>query len=453
MANYYLGFGIGDESTSYFVVPDNAALDFGAGDFSIAFWMNLYDLPDSDYSVMLDKSDEIDGYGFYILIGSDGEVLFYLKIDGAEQYVSFGIIPTGTFYHFAITADRDGNFVSYLNGSIVNTDACTIADDISNTEDMMVGYPTNEGVFTGFGGYLDDLRFHKSALTQANILAIYNGGNGKKYTGAAGEGGAASAAWNFDEGTGLTVTDEVDDIVGTALAATPFTWHVGGSPLFESVFERNLIIYLPNHGYDEDDPVFVSWLNRYLYIADPDTNSFKLKDAGGVYVQYTDEAKEGYVKEYDDTTGSTTIDGLEHLEGKTVVVTNNGFTLGSYVVTDGAITLSKDVYNYKVGLQYSMKIRTMRLDVPQTETLQTKIKRINETSVRYLKSGGGEAGQEINGEEFLTGLAAEFSDKSKDRSILTLGGFSEDSYTVVKSLAPNPFTVLATVISFSVDEK
>lgn len=454
MADYYLGFDITGENASYFGVPDNAALAFGAGDFSIAFWMNIISYGTETYdSVIMDKTDPIDGYGFYFLIDDAGEVFFYLKVDGAEQYVSFGIIPTGTFYHFAITADRDGNFVSYLNGSVVNTDACTIADDITNAEELKVGYPTNDGAFVRFSGYLDDLRFHKSILTQSNILAIYNGGNGKKYTGAAGEGGAASAAWNFDEGTGLTVTDEVDDIVGSTTSGLAFTWHIGGSPLFESSYARNLIVYLPNHRYSEDDPVFVSWLNRYLYIIEPDTDSFKLADSGGNYVQYTEEVKTGYVREYDDTTGATTIDGLEHLEGLTVVVTNNGFTLGSYVVTNGSITLNKDVYNYKVGLQYAMKIRTMRLDVPQVETVQTKIKRINETSIRYLKSGGGEAGQEIDGTEYLTGLSAVFSDKSKDKSILTSGGFSEDSYTIIRSLSANPFTALAAVISFSVDEK
>ncbi len=217
----------------------------------------------------------------------------------------------------------------------------------------------------------------------------------------------------------------------------------------------DLIIYLPNHSYDDDDMLYVSWLDANFFVSDKDADSFKLATelAGSILVQFTETITDGFVREVSDT-GTTTISGLDHLEGETVKVTSGGNVVATETVSGGEITVGSEIFTYQVGLPYKMKVRTMRLSIPQDgNTLQTRIKRINETVVRYIRSKFGKAGQEYNGVEYLSDLNTTFSTESKDATNPTKGGFSEDAYTVVISEEPVPFTGLATIVSFEVEER
>jgi hypothetical protein len=217
----------------------------------------------------------------------------------------------------------------------------------------------------------------------------------------------------------------------------------------------NLIINLPNHGYINTDPVYVSWLDGVYYVSDKDQHSFKLATTSGgeILVQFTTIQTDGYIRKIEPTTGTTSITGLDHLEGENVYLTSNGVVVGGYTIVDGAITVLKNIYSYQVGLPYAMKAKSMRIEVASPpQTTQKKIKRIMEIGVRYLKSIGGKAGQEINGVEYLQDLNCEFNVKSKDVSVLNKGGYDPDCYTVVKSDKPYPFTIIATMATLDVTE-
>ncbi len=217
----------------------------------------------------------------------------------------------------------------------------------------------------------------------------------------------------------------------------------------------DLIIYLPAHGYSDDDLIYISWLDANYYVSDKDSNSFKLATASGgsTLIQFIETITEGFVREVTES-GVTTISGLEHLEGETVKVTSGGLVVATEVVSSGSIGISPAVFTYQAGLPYKMKVRTMRLSVPQEgNTLQTRIKRIHETTARYIRSLLGKAGQEYDGREYLTDLDTTFSTASQDDTKPTKGGLSEDAYTVVTSDEPLPFTLLATIVSFEVEER
>lgn len=217
----------------------------------------------------------------------------------------------------------------------------------------------------------------------------------------------------------------------------------------------DLILHIPNHGYSNADKLFISWLDDNFFVSDKDDNTFKLatESGGSVLVQFSETIIDGFVREVTET-GVTTISGLDHLEGETVKITSGGSIVGTEVVSGGAVTVSTEVFTYQVGLPYKMKVRSMRLSVPQEgTTLQTRIKRIHETVVRYIRSLMGKAGQEYDGIEYLTNLDTTFSVESQDDTKPTKGGFSEDAYTVVTSDEPLPFTLLATIVSFEVEER
>ena len=153
-----------------------------------------------------------------------------------------------------------------------------------------------------------------------------------------------------------------------------------------------------------------------------------------------------------DSTATTTITGLDHLEGETVAVFADGLVQDTKVVASGQIMIVS-ASTVQVGLPYTMKVRTMRLAVPESQTLQTRIKRVSKTAVRFIRSLLGSAGQEYAGVEYLQDLNATFSNKSKDNdpdTRLAQGGFSEDAFTTIVSDDPVPFTVLATIIDVEI---
>ena len=218
----------------------------------------------------------------------------------------------------------------------------------------------------------------------------------------------------------------------------------------------DLICLIPNHGYADETSVFVSWLGGIFFVHDPDQNSFKLEvTVDGDIVQFTDTITDGFVRE-DNEDATVTITELDHLEGENVVVTSGGSFIGLFLVEDGSITLNSPLTTYQVGLPYIMKVRTMRLSNPQEgATVQSRIKRIDRTVVRFIRSLGGQAGQEYAGVEYLQNIEATFSDESQDtppNNRLTQGGFSEDAYTTIISSDPVPFTVLATIVDVEIEK-
>ncbi len=156
-----------------------------------------------------------------------------------------------------------------------------------------------------------------------------------------------------------------------------------------------------------------------------------------------------------DSTATTTITGLDHLEGETVAVFADGAVQASKTVQQGAITITSASV-VQVGLPYTMKVRTMRHSIPQEgTTIQSKIKRISKTTVRFIRSLLGDAGQEYAGVERLQPILATFNTEAQDtkpNNRLTQGGFSEDAYTTIVSSDPVPFTALAVIVDVEVEK-
>jgi hypothetical protein len=215
----------------------------------------------------------------------------------------------------------------------------------------------------------------------------------------------------------------------------------------------DLIVLIPNHGYSEDDTVYVSWLGDIYYVDDPDQNSFKLTDgADGANIQYTETITDGYVR-IDTGSGTTSITGLGHLEGELVYVVSGGEVVGYGTVSGGAITITETVTTYSVGKAYAASLKTMRFSIPGAENLQHVTKRISESVVRYVKTKNMQIGQQSSDTNYLTDVETDYETVSRDISVLTKGGFSKDGYTIIKSIEPYPMTILATIVEVEVWER
>ena len=147
---------------------------------------------------------------------------------------------------------------------------------------------------------------------------------------------------------------------------------------------------------------------------------------------------------------TTTISGLDHLEGQTVSVLANGSTHPDRTVTAGSITLARSSTKVKVGLKYTSLLQTMRIDAgSQNGTSQAKTKRIYNITVRLYESIGVEVGPDLNNMESIPfRSSAALMDTAipvytGDKEVEFRGNYETDGYIYVRQTQPLPLTVLS----------
>ncbi len=146
------------------------------------------------------------------------------------------------------------------------------------------------------------------------------------------------------------------------------------------------------NGDADEDQVWViikRWINgavrRYVEYFTPfnfskDLTAFHYVDSGLAY-----------------SGGSTTsLTGLDHLEGEQVAIVGDGAAQNNKTVSSGAVTIDTSSEEAKIGLLYSSDLQTMRLDEGYSETTQTKTKRIYDLSVRFHETVGASVGPNVD---------------------------------------------------------
>lgn len=165
---------------------------------------------------------------------------------------------------------------------------------------------------------------------------------------------------------------------------------------------------------------------------------------------------------------TTTLTGLTHLEGCTVVVWGNGKDLGTKVVAGGQITgLSEAVTNAIVGLKYQAPFKGAKLAYAgDFGTALTQVKRVHglglilsNTHYQGLKFGRR---LEVDGDGVYTGAKLDSLPLVQDgltipadyiwedleaEAIAFPGGFETDARLCLLAEAPRPCTILAAVVN------
>lgn len=151
-----------------------------------------------------------------------------------------------------------------------------------------------------------------------------------------------------------------------------------------------------------------------------------------------------------DSSATTTISGLLHLEGETVDVLADGATHPQRTVSSGAITLQRSASVVQVGLPCPAKLATMRINAGAVDgTAQGKTKRINSVVVRLQDTLGGKMGPtETELDEILFRSPTNPMDEAPplytgDKEVLWRGGYEKDGYIWYVNDQPLPVTVLA----------
>ena len=156
---------------------------------------------------------------------------------------------------------------------------------------------------------------------------------------------------------------------------------------------------------------------------------------------------------------ATTLSGLDHLEGETVTILNNGAVEPDRTVVDGAITLDKATTKAHVGLAYTSKINSLKLEGGSAlGTAQGKIARINEVTFRFYKTVGAIFGREgVTNQIFFRNTSDPMDTAvplfTGDKRVQFPKGYDRQPRVFVEQIQPLPMTVLAIMPRYEVFEQ
>ena len=149
-------------------------------------------------------------------------------------------------------------------------------------------------------------------------------------------------------------------------------------------------------------------------------------------------------------TATSAVSGLGYLEGQTVSILADGAAHPDRVVTGGSIILQVSASVVQVGLPYTSKMKTTRIEAGAADgTSQGKTKRINKVVVRFVNTLGGEAGPDENNLDDIqfrtpsSRMDAPPPIFSGDKLIEWPSGYDFDGYVMVQQAQPLPMTIVA----------
>lgn len=151
-----------------------------------------------------------------------------------------------------------------------------------------------------------------------------------------------------------------------------------------------------------------------------------------------------------DGSATTTISGLDHLEGETVDILADGATHPQKTVTSGTVTLERSAEKVQIGLRCPCKLQTMRMEAGAADgTAQGKTARITRAAIRLFNTLGGKAGPDDDHlDEILFRSGNDQMDAppllfSGDKDIPWPDGYTTDPWLTYVNDQPLPATVIA----------
>ena len=151
-----------------------------------------------------------------------------------------------------------------------------------------------------------------------------------------------------------------------------------------------------------------------------------------------------------DTSGSTTITGLGHLEGEEVVVLVDGAVQARKTVSGAQITIDEAGARVVVGLPFTYQVSPMRLDITTPKgTTHGTIKVIPELVISFFATGNAQYGDGVDTFN-IDGRTTEPYDSppdlfTGDKIVAFAGGFSTEDNIVISGSDPLPCTVRAII--------
>lgn len=151
-----------------------------------------------------------------------------------------------------------------------------------------------------------------------------------------------------------------------------------------------------------------------------------------------------------DGSPTTTLSGLDHLEGETLVALADGNLVTNLTVTSGAVTLPNEASKIQIGLSYDATMETLPLNIVQQEATIDRKKVVKDIVVRVLDTRGIFAGSsETALEEYPSRSTELWGDPAATLSdvirVPVSGDWERDIGVTVKTEAALPMTLLSVI--------
>jgi len=162
-------------NSDYLAINDSSSLDIGTSDFSISVWVKRVTI-DADATIVDKVDGPNNGYQWFFTASTNQQRFRIDSGTGSVGNSSTATTDTAEFHHYAVTCDRDGNAIFYLDGEADGTlDISGDSGDISNAINLAIG--SNEDLAGAFlNGAMDELIVILRILTPEEITDIYNNG-------------------------------------------------------------------------------------------------------------------------------------------------------------------------------------------------------------------------------------------------------------------------------------
>jgi hypothetical protein len=144
----------------------------------------------------------------------------------------------------------------------------------------------------------------------------------------------------------------------------------------------------------------------------------------------------------------TSVGGLWHLEGESVVGLSNGYVIGPLTVASGSVTIPNASSRVHIGLNYTSTIKTLKLDnANPLDTVQARNKKLTRLTLRLEKTMGLWHGPDLTHmREAKFGLpllyGQELSMVTGDRDVTLSPSWNKNGQIVVQQRDPLPMTLL-----------
>jgi len=381
------GWGNYFNGSSYLTIADNAAFDFGSGNFTLEAWVNI-----GSSSGTKSIFSKVFDFGPFILLVDGTTVKYYLSSTGSSWNIvngaSGGTVSVGSWSHVALV--RNGNIVTpYVNG-IAGTTTTTSATLTSNIRALVIGADqTNGSGFVDiFNGYISNARIVKG-------VAVYSG--------------TSTSTANFTVPTSpLTATQSagtnIAAITGTETSlltcqsnrfrdasSNNFAITVNGSPSVQAFSPFN-----PTSSWSavtNGGSGYFDGTGDYLSVADNTALNIGTSDfqvSFWFYPTSFDASNCVFAKGSSNIFVGVTSSGV-------VVVSQYG---GANIITTGTVTVKLNTWNYCVVSRVSFVTKTF---VNGVETASAS------DSSNYTSSTAAQIGQDpLNSGQKITGYLADF---------------------------------------------
>lgn len=159
--------------TTFFTVP-NTFLDLG--DFTISMWINSKE--SGTQQAILHNNWWDASNGVYFVWESTNKLSYGIRNNVKAHTNETFVLQNNTWYHLVLTANTT-DIIFYLNGTKLNNkNNNEIEGLITNA---VFNFSSTYNTPDYFNGTIDEVGMWNRTLTQAEVTALYNNGNGLKY--------------------------------------------------------------------------------------------------------------------------------------------------------------------------------------------------------------------------------------------------------------------------------